>query len=89
MLRIMERDGKLEDLENKADKLHIDSQQFQVRLYPDYRDKSKCILFQKAMVRVKRRAWLENMRTKLLVAATVALLLIILASVLAYELYYQ
>ena len=33
--RIMERDGRLEDLENKADKLHIDSQQFQVRLYPD------------------------------------------------------
>ena len=29
----MERDGRLEDLENKADKLHIDSQQFQVRLY--------------------------------------------------------
>ena len=36
--RIMERDGRLEDLENKADKLHIDSQQFQVRLYPDYRE---------------------------------------------------
>ena len=32
MLRIMERGGKLEDLENKADKLHIDSQQFQVML---------------------------------------------------------
>ena len=41
------------------------------------------------MVKVKRRAWLENMRTKLLVAATVAVLLIILASVLAYEFYYQ
>ena len=91
MLRIMERDGRLEDLENKADKLHIDSQQFQVRLYPDYRETkvSKCILFQKAMVKVKRRAWLEHMRTKLLVAATVAVLLIILASVLAYEFYYQ
>ena len=35
MPRIMERDGRLEDLENKADKLHIDSRQFQVRLYPD------------------------------------------------------
>ena len=41
------------------------------------------------MVKVKRRTWLENMRTKLAVAATVAVLLIILASVLAYELYYQ
>ena len=41
------------------------------------------------MVRVKRRAWLEHMRTKLLVAATVAVLLIILASVLAYEFYYR
>ena len=41
------------------------------------------------MVKVKRRAWLEHMRTKLLVAATVAVLLIILASVLAYEFYYR
>ena len=41
------------------------------------------------MVRVKRKAWLEHMRTKLLVAGTVAVLLIILASVLAYEFYYQ
>ena len=86
----MERDGRLEDLENKADKLHIDSQQFQVRLYlPRLSNLHKCLLFQKAMVKVKRRAWLENMRTKLAVAATVAVLLIILASVLAYELYYQ
>ena len=90
MPRIMERDGRLEDLENKADKLHIDSQQFQVRLYPDQRaNNTKCILFQKAMVKVKRRAWLEHMRTKLLVAATVAVLLIILASVLAYEFCYR
>ena len=30
MTKIMERDGKLEDLEMKADQLHVDSQQFQV-----------------------------------------------------------
>ena len=30
MTKILERDGKLEDLENKADQLHIESQQFQV-----------------------------------------------------------
>jgi hypothetical protein len=30
MTKIMERDGKLEDLEMKADKLHVESQQFQV-----------------------------------------------------------
>ena len=39
------------------------------------------------MIKVKRRAWLENMRTKLAVAGTVGVLLIILASVLAYSLY--
>ena len=30
MTKIMERDGKLEELEMKADQLHVDSQQFQV-----------------------------------------------------------
>ena len=29
--KIMERDGKLQDLENKAEQLQADSQQFQVR----------------------------------------------------------
>merc|ERR1712179_751803 len=29
MTKIMERDGKLEDLEMKADQLHVESQQFQ------------------------------------------------------------
>ena len=33
MTKIMERDGKLEDLEMKADQLHVDSQQFQVILF--------------------------------------------------------
>ena len=30
MTKIMERDGKLEDLEMKADQLQVESQQFQV-----------------------------------------------------------
>merc|ERR1711879_673339 len=70
MSKIMEREGKLENLQSKADKLHSDSQ-----------------MFQKSVIKVKRRAWLENMRTKLAVAGTVGILLIILASVLAYSLY--
>ena len=32
LTKIMERDGKLEDLEMKADQLQIDSQQFQVNI---------------------------------------------------------
>ena len=32
MEKIIERDGKLEDLETKADKLHNDSHQFQVKV---------------------------------------------------------
>jgi len=70
MNKIMEREGKLQDLELKADKLQVDSQQFQ-----------------KTVIKVKRKAWLENMKTKLAVAGTIGVLLIILASLLAYELY--
>merc|ERR1719422_3043476 len=66
----MDREGKLQDLELKADKLQVDSQQFQ-----------------KTVIKVKRKAWLENMKTKLAVAGTIGVLLIILASLLAYELY--
>ena len=33
MNKIMEREGKLQDLELKADKLQVDSQQFQVYRY--------------------------------------------------------
>ena len=47
MLRIMERDGRLEDLENKADKLHIDSQQFQVRLHQTIETKVSVSYFRK------------------------------------------
>jgi len=70
MNKIIEREGKLQDLELKADKLQVDSQQFQ-----------------KTVIKVKRKAWLENMKTKLAVAGTIGVLLIILASLLAYELY--
>ena len=45
------------------------------------------LCLQKSVIRVKRKAWLENMRTKLAVLGTVGVLLIILASVLAYSLY--
>jgi len=46
--KIMERDGKLQDLETKAEQLQADSQQFQ-----------------KTVIKVKRKAWLENMKMKL------------------------
>ena len=45
------------------------------------------LCLQKSVIKVKRKAWLENVRTKLAVLGTVAVLLIILASVLAYSFY--
>jgi len=66
--KIVEREGKLHDLEGKAEKLQMESQQFQ-----------------KTVIKVKRKAWLENMKMKLAIAGTIGILLIIVASVVAYS----
>merc|ERR1711915_1045904 len=66
--KIVEREGKLHDLESKADKLQSESQQFQ-----------------KTVIKVKRKAWLQNMKMNLAIAGTILVLLIIIASVVAYS----
>jgi len=37
------------------------------------------------VIKVKRKAWLENMKMKLAIAGTIGILLIIVASVVAYS----
>merc|ERR1712059_41932 len=61
MGKLMEREGKLGDLELRADHLQTESQQFQ-----------------KTADKVKRQAWLQNMKMKLAIGGAAILLLIII-----------
>ena len=83
MTKIMERDGKLEDLEMKADQLHVDSQQFQVIFILEKCPSSLPYLFQKTTVKVKRKAMLENMKMKLAIAGTVCLVILVIVIIIA------
>merc|ERR1712079_904364 len=65
--KIMEREGKLQDLENKAEQLQADSQQFQ-----------------KTVIKVKRKAWLENMKMKLAIIGAVCFLIVLLTLIVLY-----
>merc|ERR1712079_699843 len=65
--KIMEREGKPQDLENKAEQLQADSQQFQ-----------------KTVIKVKRKAWLENMKMKLAAGGAVCFLLLLITLIILY-----
>merc|ERR1712215_620077 len=66
MNKIMEREGKLEELELKADQLQIESQQFQ-----------------KTTVKVKRKAFLENMKMKIAIGGVVCVVIIVIIIIIA------
>ena len=83
MTKIMERDGKLEDLEMKVDKLHVESQQFLVGQSCDKYLTSSLYLLQKTTVKVKKRAILENMKLKLAIGGVVCLVVIVVIIIIA------
>merc|ERR1712107_741407 len=66
MQKVMEREGKLGELEVRAETLQQGSEQFQ-----------------KTSVKVKRQAWLQNMKMKTAIGGTVVAILVVLIIIFA------
>ena len=82
--KILERDGKLEELEIKASQLQEESQQFQVIKVSRNKEIIQFIpFFQKATVKVKRRAMLENLKMKLALGGAIAAVIIVIVIIIA------